>query len=135
MNSPQKKDTKRIWFGKIETEEQALTVIKYVFYFFFFVASLTIVLVYFMRSVGAIIDGLLYGGLAVLLLKLKSRIAAVSLLLLSLVSVIATFLNKIYVIETGGKNIFLAILMFWASIRAVQATFLLVALKKGTLKQ
>lgn len=134
MDNTKKKDFKKIWVDKIETEENATMVVKDVSYGLFFVAGLLVIVAFLLKTAG-IIDGLLFAILAFLLLRFKSRIAAISLLLLSIASVIVTFMNKISSTNRGGTNIFLAVVILWSSIRAIQATLVLAKVKRLTGKQ
>ncbi len=87
ISVPPKK--KNAWFGKIETKEEALKVIKD-------------------ASMGAS--------------AIISRVVAIIFLLLSIAVTVYTRKNK-FGGGTGGKNIILAVIMIWTSIRAIQATF------------
>jgi uncharacterized membrane protein HdeD (DUF308 family) len=108
-------------FGKIETKEDALKVIKDTAIAFYVVAALQIVLAFFI-GLSAIIDGIIYIVLAFLLQKFNSRIVAVLMLILTGIGVVVTAMNRLGSGQ-GGRNILLALVMIWASIRAIQATF------------
>ncbi|MBU3947437.1 MAG: hypothetical protein KJ882_03935 [Proteobacteria bacterium] len=116
------KNKKNGMFAKIETREDALKTIKDCSFGFFFVAVLQGVLGYFIAP-SIIFDAILYAVFAGILLKWKSRIAAVVLLFLSCAAIIMTVLNRFGVTAEGGNNIFLAVIIFWAAIRSVEATF------------
>ena len=109
-------------FSKITNKDEALKTIKDSSMGFFFVAALQAGLGYFIAP-SLIIDGILYAVLAAILLKWKSRVAAVFLLLLGGAALVMTVLNKAGVTAEGGNNIFLAVIIFWVAIRAVEATF------------
>lgn len=113
---------KNSWFGKIETQDEALEVIKGVSIGFYFLAVLQIVIGYFLIGLESIIDGVIYAVLAFLLRKFNSRVVAVILLLISIASIVFTGINQ-FAGGTGGKNTILAVITVWASIRAIQATF------------
>ena len=116
-------DKKKIGlFTKIKNKDDALKIIKDSSIVFFFVAALQAGLGFFIAP-SLIIDGILYAILAAILLKWKSRIAAVFLLLLGSAALVMTVLNKIGVTAEGGNNIILAIIIFWVAIRAVEAAF------------
>lgn len=118
-----------VWkFWEIKTKEEAHSVIKSTAYIFYFVAAITLILV-FLVSPSAIIDVFLFALFATLLLVFKSRVAAVILAILSVVSLVTTILTKAGIIEAGGKNVFLAIIVAYAGIAAVYATFKLKKLK------
>ena len=118
---------KNTFFGKIETKEDALKVIKEASTAFMVLGGLEIV-VGLLISIDAVVDGAIYLTLAILLRKYHSRAVAVILLLLASLSMTATFLTKAGVIDGIGSNIFLAIVVFAIAIRTVYATFKLKSL-------
>jgi len=120
-----KQANKNKLFSKIETEEDALNVIKDSSNGFYFLAALQATLGFVVSGPMILIDSILFVILGFSLRKYESRAVAIILLLLSLAALYSTMMNRIY--NTGGQNIFLAAVMVWASIRAFQAT---VALKK-----
>jgi len=123
---------KNSWYGKIETEDEALKVIKDASYGFFFLAVLQGV-IGIVLGMDIWLDAILYLIFAAILLKFKSRIVAVLLLLLTGAALFFTFLNRIGPDpsgKSGGTNIFLALIMFWAAVRAIQATFKLRKIKQ-----
>lgn len=120
--SPMPPKKKNAWYGKIETKDEALKVIKDASNGFYFLAALQIILGYFIMGTEAIIDGVLFAVCAFLLRKFNSRVVAVILLLLSIGGLVVTAINK-FGGGTGGQNIILAVIMIWTSIRAIQATF------------
>jgi len=70
-------------------------------------------------------DAVIFAALAGMLIAWKSRIVAVILLLMALLVVVTTTLTKLGIAKVGGSNIFLALIILWAAVRAVHATFLL----------
>lgn len=52
-----------------------------------------------------------------------SRTAAILCLLVAAFAAVTTFANRVGASGGGGKNIFLAVIMLWVGIRAVEATF------------
>ncbi len=130
VTKEQKPPKKNAWFGKIETKEEAIKVIKDSANGFYFLAALQIVIGYFLLGLPAIIDGAMFGVLAFLLRQFKSMVVAVLLLLLSLGGAVVTAINQ-FGGGTGGRNTILALIMIWVSIRAVQATFKLRKLEKN----
>jgi hypothetical protein len=116
------KKKKPILFKVIETKEEALKTIKDASYAFLFVAVLTGA-ASFILGAALVIDAVLYLVLALLLFWLKSRTIAVLLLVFSCMSLIVTVLNRMGMMNEGGGNIFLAIIIVWISIKAVEATF------------
>lgn len=126
QTQPPKKNN---WFGKIETREEALKVIKDSSIGFYFLALLQIVIGYFLLEASAIIDGVIFAILAFLLRKFNSMVIAILLLLLSVAAVVVTGINK-FGGGSGGRNMTLAIIMIWVSVRAVQASIKLHKLGK-----
>ena len=121
---------KNAWFGKIETKEEAIKVIKNSSNGFYFLAALQIVIGYFLLGLPAIIDGVMFGVLAFLLRQFRSMVVAVLLLLLSVGGVVVTAMNQ-FGGGTGGRNTILALIIIWVSVRAMQATFKLHKLEKN----
>ena len=118
-------ETKIAWISKIETRDDALEVAKVASYAFFFLAALQVVLLLVTKSAGAFVVAaiLVAGGAA---LRLHSRAAAAVLLALSCVEALATLGNMFGAhVGAGGSNVFLAGLMVWVAVRAVQATWAL----------
>ncbi len=120
--NPTPQPKKNIWFGEIETREEALKVIKDASNGFYFFAGLQIVLGYFIMGASAIVDGVIFAVLAFLLRKFNSMVIAIFLLLLSVAGIVITGINR-FGGGTGGRNIILAVIMVWVSVRAIQATF------------
>lgn len=112
---------KRI-FGGIKSKDDALKAIKDASILFLVVAAIQGIIGIFI-SPGMIIDAIIFTVFALSLLKWKGRVVAVILLMISSVVIITTFLNRIGITADGGRNIFLAIIVFLAAIRAVEATF------------
>jgi hypothetical protein len=56
-------------------------------------------------------------------MKWKARTAAVLLLLLAGLAAVVTVMNKLGIMAEGGTNIILALIVLWAAVRAVEATF------------
>ncbi|MDD5341895.1 MAG: hypothetical protein PHI73_00970 [Patescibacteria group bacterium] len=113
-----------LWLGKIETKEQALKVIKNVSLGFYFVAGLQILLGIIIGSWEIVVDGAIFAVFSFLFSKFKNRTLAIILLVLSCLALLSTGYN-IVSSGLGGTNIILAIIMVWASIRAMQATAVL----------
>jgi len=118
MSEPSRKPS---LFSPIASQEDALAMIRAVAYAFYFLAALQGVAGVFLDA-SMIADGVLIGVLALFLHTLKSRIAAVLLLLVSLGVAVSTVLNAIGLTRAGGGNLILATLVVVASIRAVEAT-------------
>lgn len=122
----EEKPKNRGFFSKIETRVDALQVIKEAAYTFYIVGGLQII-VSFIIGFQTIIDGVLFIVFGFLLHWFNSRIAAVILLLLSGGGLAVTAINQ-FGGGPGGRNIFLALIVFWMSVRATQATFKLESL-------
>ncbi len=117
-------EKKIAWISKIETRDDALEVVTVASYAFFFLAALQIVLYLAVKSPGAFVVAVLLaaGGVA---LRLHNRTAAAVLLAISGLEVLAT-VAKMFGAHPGfGSNVFVAGLMVWVSVRAVQATWAL----------
>lgn len=117
-----KPTTKKTMFSKIETREDALEVIKDSSNGFFVVAAIQIAIgIFLMPSI--ILDGVVFAVLGLLLRQLHSRVVAVLLLMVSISSLVMTIMNKFDAETHGGSNIYLAGIMVYVSVRAIQATF------------
>jgi hypothetical protein len=109
-------------FAKIENREDALKTIKDVSAGFFVVAAIQGALS-FVIGMSILFDAALYAGVGFWLRKTNSRVAAVILLVVSWVGAGVTVANKAGANLGGGNNIFLAVILAWASIRGVEAAF------------
>lgn len=115
-------ERKKGWFAKIESRDDALKVVKDTSMGFFFVAALQAALS-FLLGFSIIFDAVIYAAGGFFLRRYNSRAAAVVLLILAVVGAGVTFANKAGANLGGGNNIFLALIILWAAIRAVEATF------------
>ncbi len=109
-------------FGKIESGQDALKTVRGASSAFFIAAGIQ-ALMGLLLFPAALADAVLLAALAGVLMKWRSRAAAVLLLLVSGGQAAMTVLNRIGVTSQGGKNVFLAVIMFVAAVRAVEATF------------
>jgi hypothetical protein len=109
-------------FSKIESREDALKVVKDTSMGFFVVAGLQAVLSFFV-GFSVLVDAVIYVVGGFFLRRFNSRAAAVVLLLLAIAGAGVTFANKAGANLGGGSNIFLSLIVLWAAIRAVEATF------------
>lgn len=116
------KKPKKGMFAKIENRDDALKTIRDTSIAFLVVAGIQGAIVIFLAPSG-LLDAALYVILGLILMKWKSRTAAVLLLLLSGLSAVVTVMNKLGLMSEGGSNILLALIVFWAAVRAVEATF------------
>ena len=118
-----KTDEKKKFWAPIETIEDADKVCRDSANAFFFVAILQGVIGAFLAP-AMLLDAAAFAILAFLLRKLKSRVAAVLLLIVAGFVCISTVMNKINPDSaSGGSNIFLAIIIMLAAVRAVQGSF------------
>ena len=113
---------KKGWLSKIESRAEALKVVKDTSMAFFVVAGLQAALS-FLVGFSILIDAGLYAIGGFLLRRFNSRAAAVELLVLALLGAVVTVANKLGENLGGGNNIFLALIVLWAAVRAVDATF------------
>jgi hypothetical protein len=113
---------KRGWFSDIESREDAVAAVKQTATGFFVVAALQIALSFWV-GFAVILDAVVYivGGL--LLRRWHSRAAAVGLLLVAMAGAAVTVANAVGADLGGGTNILLAVVILWAAIRGVEATF------------
>jgi hypothetical protein len=111
-------------FSRIESRDDALATIKGASTGFFVVAALQAALSFLIGS-SVLIDAAAFVVLAFLLRRYRSRVAAVLLLVLAVLTLGATVASKfgVDVGGGGGTNVFLAILVLILAVRAVEATF------------
>lgn len=109
-------------FAKIRQEEDAIKVVGAASLAFFIAGGLFMILSYWYGP-ELWVDGVAYVVLGFLLRTFKSRIVAILLLLLAIVTVLLAL--KIFSGHgfSGGLNIILAAFFVWVGIRAVEATF------------
>jgi hypothetical protein len=117
-------ETKIAWISKIETRDDALEVVKIASIGFFFFAGLQFVLFLVTNSPAAFGTAAVLVAGAVALVR-HSRAAAAVLLALSVAEALVTVAHMFGAPFGRGSNIFLAGLMVWVAVRAVQATWAL----------
>ena len=114
------------FFGPIDTREEALKVVKESAIAFVVLGAISGSIALAMPQMrGLLWDAMLMILLAGALYQWKSRAAAVALLVLATLSAVVTVANMIGVMNKGGTNIVLALIVVWAAYRGVQATFAL----------
>jgi hypothetical protein len=113
-------DFKTMW-GKIDSKDLAQKIIKEAGYGYIFVAVLQGVAGVFLKFYAMFLDAGLFAFLGFLLIKFKNRATAIAALILSLISLTSTVFVRLGYYE-GGHNVILAVIIFWISVRAVQAT-------------
>lgn len=119
MNEKQKKG---VWFGKIDSRDEAVELAKGCGAAFLVVAAIQGALS-FIVGYSLLIDAALYALCGYFIRTKHSRAAAVIVLLLAVVGLVVTILNKTGHNLGGGSNVFLALVVAWAGVRAVEATF------------
>lgn len=113
---------KNSWFSKVESREDALKVIKDTSSAFIAIAVLQAIISYFTGS-SILIDAIINAGGAFFLRRFNSRAASVILLVVAVISFCITCANLLGAKLGTGTNILLALIVLWAGIRAVDATF------------
>jgi hypothetical protein len=126
------------WFKAIQTREEALKTINSTSACFFMVAGLQAAIGLLLSSYAGggfdpadfLVNAVLYVVFAAWLRWGRSRIAAVILLFIAIAALAMTVGAQLKIIK-GGQNIWLAVIVFWAAVKAVEATFKL----RGRFKQ
>ena len=110
------------WISKIETRDDALTVLKHGTIAFFFLGALHIVPFLVLKSYVALLQTtvVLIGAFA--MLKLHSRAAAAILLMLSCAEAAVALAHTFGASFGAGSSLVLAGLMIWVAVRTAQAT-------------
>jgi hypothetical protein len=121
INRKKDKLAKHVLFSKIESKKTAIKSIRDISSVFLILAAIQLGLGLFFHMTGLIIESVIWAILALLLRKFNSRIVAILLLLLSLYGLINGVINQFGGGEAG--NIFFGVILFYASIKSVQATF------------
>jgi hypothetical protein len=126
------------WFKAIQTREEALKIINSTSACFFVVAGIQAAVGLLLSSYAGggfdpadfLVNAVLYVVFAAWLRWGGSRIAAVILLFIAIAALAMTVGAQLKIIK-GGQNIWLAVIVFWAAVKAVEATFKL----RGRFKQ
>jgi hypothetical protein len=108
-------------FSSIKTRDDALQMINDAAIGFFLVAGVQAGVLLFTQQTVSMM-ALIYALLAVVLLKWKSRVVAILLLVVAATSLIMIILNLLGVLTEGDTNLVLTLLLLWVAIRAVEAT-------------
>ncbi len=122
---------KKFWKGKITEKKLAKFIANEAAKGFYVLAAIQLVIGWFINGPLALIDAVLFAGLAFLMVKFMSRVAAVILVILSVISLITTTFNLVLG-GSGGVNIALAVLFLWMGVRAAQATFAYQKMSQGS---
>lgn len=113
---------KRVWFSRIKTREDALKMVKDMSMAFLVLAGIQAVLSFAVDSTVLYESAILAVG-GFFLRRFNSRSAAVVLLLIAALGIGVTFANAAGADLGGGRNFVLALIVLWAAIRALEATF------------
>lgn len=117
-------------FGRLESVQEAKGAIEESAAVFYLAGALFVGLALFTGRGWA--DGAIYIGLAAIAHLKKSRLAGISLFLLSIAALATTASNRLVPIDshylekavgTGGRNIFWALIVAWAGYRITYASF------------
>jgi hypothetical protein len=110
-------------FSAIASEQDALAVVKGYGWYMAIMSGITAALQICVGEIWAgIVEVVLSIGLILIVFRLKSRVAAVGLLLFSVVGIFSTGYNRFFAGD-GGRNLILAFPLVWASTRLVIATY------------
>jgi serine/threonine-protein kinase len=124
---PSKRSSKSIaWSLRVSTKEEAQKAIGEAAKAFYLVAGMQALASIIFGS-SSLIDGALFAGLSAWLHKKSSRTAATLLASLSALSIGTTVWNAVTG-ALGGQNVVVSLIVFWAGVRAVVATYKLPAL-------
>ena len=118
----EEKPKKAGWFSKIRDRDDAIKVAKDCGTGFFVIAAIQAAIGVWIAPM-LLIDAAIFAICGFFVRRSFSRTAAIIALLLSLIGVVTTFVNKFGESVGGGNNIILALIVLWAAIRSVEATF------------
>lgn len=109
------------WSMQVETADGARKMIRESAQAFYAVAAIQTVVAFFLgRSM--LVDAAVYAGLGFWLQRGHSRVAATLLLLAATIGIATTAMNQ-FGGGQGSRNVVLAIIVLWAAVRAVIATY------------
>jgi len=115
-------EKKKGFFAPLASRDEALEGVKEYSVAFYVIAGIQGLIGYF-AAPAMIFDAVILAALATVLRLWNSRVAAVLLLILSTLILGSTIMSRLGVEGAGGSNIFLALMLFWAAIKSVEATF------------
>lgn len=115
-------EKKRGFFAPLASRDEALKGVKEYSAAFYVIAGIQALIGYF-AAPALIYDAVILAVLATALRLWKSRVAAVLLLVMSTLILGTTIMSRLGIEGTGGSNIFLALMVFWAAIKSVEAAF------------
>jgi zinc-ribbon domain len=120
-DSTQKPSRWSAWSLKVSTEEQARKAIRESAVGFYAVAGIQALASLFLGA-SVLIDAALFAGLGLWLHRKGSKVAATLLAILAAITIGTTFWNQVTG-AFGGRNIVFSLIVFWAAVRAVIATY------------
>ena len=110
----------KFWDKKIENTNQAEKIVKDTAWMFIVVGIIMEIIFFFIFS-AIIFDGIIYVILGLLFMKFRNKIMAGILIVAAISSAVVTILNQIGVLDSGGTNVFLALIVAGSTIRSWQA--------------
>lgn len=113
---------KKGFFAPLASRDEALKGVKEYSAAFYVIAGIQALIGYFLAP-ALIYDAVILAVLATALRLWNSRVAAVLLLIMSTLILGSTIMSRMGIEGMGGSNIFLALIVFWAAIRSVEAAF------------
>lgn len=115
-------ETKIAWISKIETRDDALTVLRHGTVAFFFLGALHVVPFLVLKSYLALLETAVVVVAAFAMQRLHSRAAAAVLLTLSCSEALVALANTFGARFGAGSSLVVAGLMIWVAVRTAQAT-------------
>jgi len=109
------------WSFRVESIDDARKMVRESAMGFYAIAGIQAV-VSLLLGMSMLLDAVLFAGLAFWLQRRRSRVAASLLLGLAAISIVITAMNQ-FGGGTGGRNIVLSVIVLWAGVRAVVATY------------
>lgn len=113
---------KGVWFSRIKTREDALKMVKDTSMAFFVLAAIQAALS-FAVGFAVLYDAAIFSVGGLFLRRFNSRTAAVVLLFVAVLGLGITLANTAGADLGGGRNVVLALIVLWAAIRALEATY------------
>lgn len=109
-------------FSRIGSRNDAIKVVRATATAFFVIAVLQIIASFWIGR-EMLIDAVVYVVGGFFLVRFNSRVAAVILLILATLTTLVTIANLLGPGLGGGTNVVLALIILYAAVRAVEATF------------
>jgi hypothetical protein len=118
---PNVKEKKKSLFAPFASREEALKGVKEYSAAFYVLAGIQGLIGYSVAP-ALIYDAVILAVLATALRLWQSRVAAILLLAMSTLILGTTVMSRLGIEGMGGSNIFLALIAFWAGVKATEAT-------------